>query len=270
MSKYFLYTIIALAVPLLVSLFLTKIICRKKQITGFKKVSVFVLLSLILTALVCLAYLLPYARAEDKALEALKSEGTIEYTDSDTYYSFRNIQSNTALIIYPGARIDEKAYSILAKTISGSGIDVYVIKAPFHLALLNINAPDKIIDGNNYKHIYISGHSLGGAVASIYASGKEDKIEGIIMLAAYPSKDLNDDIKMLSIYGDKDGLLDRKTYEEKKKVWPNASLEYVIKGGNHSGYAFYGQQNGDNDADISKEEQINVTSKQIIGFIKGN
>ena len=81
---------------------------------------------------------------------------------------------------------------------------------------------------------------------------------------------LNDDIKMLSIYGDKDGLLDRKTYEEKKKVWPNASLEYVIKGGNHSGYAFYGKQKGDNDADISKEEQINVTSKQIIGFIKGN
>ena len=68
MSKYFLYTIIALAVPLLVSLFLTKIICRKKQITGFKKVSFFVLLSLILTALVCLTYLLPYARAEDKAL----------------------------------------------------------------------------------------------------------------------------------------------------------------------------------------------------------
>ena len=207
---------------------------------------------------------------EDKALEALKSEGTIEYADSDTYYSFRNKESDTALIIYPGARVDEKAYSILAKTISGSGIDVYVIKAPFHLALLNINAPNKIINNNDYKHIYISGHSLGGAVASIYASGKEGKIEGIIMLAAYPSKDLNDDIKLISIYGDKDGLLDRKTYEEKKKVWHGDSLEYVIKGGNHSGYAFYGKQKGDNDADISKEEQIKITSQQIIGFIKGN
>ena len=262
------YTIIALTVPLLLSYYLATIICKKKRIKGFRKFSVFALLSLISVTLVTLAYLLPYAKAEDEALEALKSEGTLEYTESDTYYAFRNKGSDCALIVYPGARIDEKAYSVLAKSIAQSGIDVYVIKAPFHIALFCIKAPDKIISENDYKQVYISGHSLGGAVASIYASGKEDKIEGIIMLASYPSKDLNGNIRFLSIYDDKDGLLDKKAYEEKKESWPLENSEYVIKGGNHSGYAFYGKQKGDNEADISKKEQIEITSEQIAEFIK--
>ena len=217
MSKYILYTLIALLLPLPVSFFIVAFIYRKRVVRTLRKVLTVLLLSLVLITATVFSYLLPYAKAKEEAISALKTDEILSYEETDHYYAFRNKRSDTVLVFYPGARIDEKAYSVLAKTIGEANIDVYVIKAPFHLPLFCINAPDRIISENDYKHIYISGHSLGGAIASIYAAENSDKLDGIIMLASYPSKAISDDIGYLSIYGDKDGLLQKDAYEKRKE-----------------------------------------------------
>ena len=43
--------------------------------------------------------------------------------------------------------------------------------------------------------------------------------------------------------------------------------QYVIKGGNHANFAYYGNQFGDGDATISKEDQIQETANVIEEFI---
>ena len=78
---------------------------------------------------------------------------------------------------------------------------------------------------------------------------------------------LNDNANVLSIVGSLDGVL--KSYEESKKYLPNSFKEVWIDGGNHSGFANYGEQAGDNKATISKEEQQELTVEAIVEFAKG-
>ena len=46
-----------------------------------------------------------------------------------------------------------------------------------------------------------------------------------------------------------------KKYQSNKKNLPKDMTEYIIDGGNHAGYGYYGAQNGDNVAEISQREQ---------------
>ena len=70
---------------------------------------------------------------------------------------------------------------------------------PFNLAVLNSNAADKVMSKfNNIENWYIGGHSLGGAMAASYAAKHQDNLKGVVLLAAYPTKEL--DIPVLSIY----------------------------------------------------------------------
>ena len=60
---------------------------------------------------------------------------------------------------------------------------------------------------------------------------------------------------VLSIYGSEDGVLNREKYEKNRVNLPEDAIEYVIDGGNHSGFGYYGQQKGDHVAGISPKEQ---------------
>lgn len=77
---------------------------------------------------------------------------------------------------------------------------------PFDLVVL---AADEVI--GDYPEItdqYIGGHSLSGAMAASYATRHSDELRGLILLAAYPTKDLDDGgLKVLSVYGTEDGVL---------------------------------------------------------------
>ncbi|MCF0238629.1 MAG: hypothetical protein HUK24_08520 [Sphaerochaetaceae bacterium] len=47
---------------------------------------------------------------------------------------------------------------------------------------------------------------------------------------------------------------------------PSIWKEFVIEGGNHSGFGSYGHQKGDGISTITKEEQWEITVKQIVEF----
>lgn len=49
---------------------------------------------------------------------------------------------------------------------------------------------------------------------------------------------------------------------------PKDFKEVVIEGGCHAYFGAYGEQEGDRPATITKEEQIKITTEEIVNFIK--
>ena len=103
----------------------------------------------------------------------------------------------------------------------------------------------------DYARWYIGGYSLGGAMAVDYASDHCESLSGVILLAAYPTKPLDDNLFLISIYGSEDGVLNRTKMTEEKQNVREQYAEYVIKGGNHAQFGNYGKQKGDGEASIT-------------------
>lgn len=176
--------------------------------------------------------------------------------------------NDSALIFYPGAKIEYISYLPLFMDLANDGVDCFLVEMPGNLAFLGGNSADSIIGNGNYSYDgwYLSGHSLGGVAVSSYAINHKDKISGLILLASYPVDDLGN-ISVLSIYGSNDKTLNKETYDKSKVLMDYNLTEYVIDGGNHAQFGSYGNQSGDGIATISPENQRDQTEKAILDFI---
>ena len=134
---------------------------------------------------------------------------------------------------------------------------------PFNRAILNQNAADDIINSRNYTHYYISGHSLGGSMASKYVNSTNNT-DGLILLESYPTDTIQKPV--LSRYGSEDKVLNMEKYNESKSLMSYLT-EIIIKGGNHGQVGDYGIQSGDGKVLITPEQQQKQTSDAILDFI---
>lgn len=155
------------------------------------------------------------------------------------------------------------------RAIAEHGVFCALVEMPLNLAFFDINAADKVIaEYTGIKTWYVGGHSLGGAVASIYLSSHYESLSGLVLLASYPSLDVSLICnKAISIYGSADGVLNRGNYSEASKFLPPTVREVVIDGGNHAGFGMYGEQEGDGEATITAGEQILLTAEYVTEFI---
>ncbi len=171
--------------------------------------------------------------------------------------------SNIGIIFYPGAKVEYTAYLPLLQKLQSAGYNCILAKMPFNLAFFKKNFATEIINKHTeIKKWYIAGHSLGGAMASLYFSQNLDKIEGAILLGAYVYGKIPLE-KSLVIYGSQDLILSK----NKLKNTPN---EILIQGANHAQFGNYGAQKGDGIAKISTENQQNISAQLIDSFIKNN
>jgi hypothetical protein len=200
-----------------------------------------------------------------------------QYSDESGSVFIPENQSPKAVIaFYPGGRVEYSAYSGLMYKLAARGYICILAKMPDNLAFLNIKALDRMSEARpeDYEKArdidwYLAGHSLGGVAASKYLMQKDAyEFKGLIMCASYTTDDLSDsDIRLLSIYGDRDGVLNMNNYERSKELWPEDSTEVVIKGGIHSYFGSYGIQEGDGEPLITDEEQIDQTVDIIDDWI---
>ena len=113
------------------------------------------------------------------------------------------------------------------------------------------------------------GPSLGGVFASEYAVNHQDKIKGVIYLAAYPSTNAsNATFKALSIRGSLDNLTTAQDISNNKNKFPANTIFITISGGNHYNNGNYGPQAGDNNSTITRDKQQNETVSYILEFLK--
>ena len=141
-------------------------------------------------------------------------------------------------------------------------------KMPFHLAVFDINAADTYIPQfPEISHWYVGGHSLGGSMAASYAAKNSEKLEGLILLASYSASDLSQSgLKVLSIFGSRDGVLNKDSYHSSRSNLPADFSELMLSGGNHAGFGYYGPQKGDETAGITPEQQQTETAHAVAEF----
>jgi len=200
-----------------------------------------------------------------EALAALQSDDEVQ-VEMEPWLIFRPLTDNptVGLVLYPGGRIDPRAYAPAAHALAREGYLVVIVRMPLNLAVF---APDRAADVlaafPQIDRWAVGGHSLGGAMAARFAYQHPKASQGLLLWAAYPAS--TDDLSgrtlaVTSIYGTRDGMaLGDKTAAA--RLVPGNTHWVAIEGGNHAQFGWYGPQSGDGTATISRQEQ----QRQIVG-----
>jgi hypothetical protein len=226
----------------------------KKKYKILLGVALFALLSVGAFAL----YVSDYYHA-DVAVETMALHNQI-HTEGNLMILSPSTSSDTAIVFYPGAKVEEIAYLPLLEQLSQSGITCVLVKMPYRLAFFDSAAAGQAFDNlPDIECWYLAGHSLGGAMASSYTAKNPNSVSGLILLGAYVYGDVPEG-KSLTIYGSEDTILDTSKVTQSEGV-------LVIEGGNHAYFGNYGEQDGDGEASITREEQQTQTVEAILDFI---
>ena len=196
-----------------------------------------------------------------EALAAMQSssEGSVSQESWLVFSPTHQPHQKVGLVLYPGGRVDPRAYAPVAHAIAAAGYLVVIAPMPLNLAVFNPNAASEILSA--YPEIEawaIGGHSLGGAMAARYAYQNPEAVQGLVLWAAYPAS--TDDLSgsplaVTSIYGSLDGVADLQAVTGAGALLPADTSWTRIEGGNHAQFGWYGAQPADNPASISAGEQ---------------
>ena len=221
---------------------------------------------LALLAIGCEVYLGDYYRADTEAITAFAAENdVIPETLKDNTIVYEPEGATIGFIFYPGGKVEYIAYKPLMEELASAGVLCVLVEMPFNLAVLDVDAADGI--QALYPDIekwYIGGHSLGGSMAASYLAENVDAFDGLVLLGSYSTVALPDSLKVLSVYGSEDHVLNREKYEENKSNLPAGFTEVVINGGCHAYFGMYGSQDGDGTPAITNVEQIQTTADEIL------
>lgn len=240
-----------------------------------KKKKIWVVISAIVLAIVIGSgiYIGDYYHADEEATESIENptEGVTVVEKENERIIFQPENPSVGFIFYPGGKVEYESYAPLMEACAEQGILCVLLHMPANLAVMDINAADGIQDEfPDIKEWYIGGHSLGGSMAASYLGSHEKEFAGLILLASYSTEDLSDSgLKVLSVYGSEDRVLNAEKYKENKSNLPAGGLqEFVIEGGCHAYFGNYGAQDGDGMPEITNQEQIAITAEEINTFIQ--
>lgn len=228
-----------------------------------KKVKLIFLVIVLLILAYGVYYVNDYSHAESVVNNYLNGTDNVSVSKVSSGLFVDGYGNDTVLIFYPGAKVEYTSYLPMFVELANQGVDCYLVEMPFNIAFLGQNSADSIINTTNYSTYVISGHSLGGVAVSSYMN-QSGRCDGLILFAAYPTEKI--DKPVLSIYGSEDKVLDKNRYDDSKPLMSNIT-EYIIDGGNHAQFGYYGNQSGDGMANISAENQQNQTVYKILEFV---
>ena len=216
------------------------------------------------------AYVSDYYHADETALEAMAYQTDSVQVALDGNVTWFVPENPVAgLIFYPGGKVEYTAYASLMRACAENGILCALVRMPGNLAVLDANAADGL--QQEYPEVttwYIAGHSLGGAMAAGYAAAHHEDYNGLILLASYSTENLTGTpLRVLSVYGSEDGVMNRESYEKNRANLPADTTEVVLDGGCHAQFGSYGPQDGDGIPTISGEEQVRQTVEAIAAFV---
>jgi pimeloyl-ACP methyl ester carboxylesterase len=225
----------------------------------FKRLWIGLLVTLVLFGAGFIWYVNDYYRATPAAKQLMQD---VRVSVSGRFTTIQAPNPNdTAIIFYPGGKVEAEAYLPLLFALSDRGFTCVLVDMPFNLAVFDVSAADRIYNKLlPAEHIYLMGHSLGGAMASSHFADSS-QYAGLILLGAYIYGDVDPE-KALTIYGTEDIMLDKT-----KVIGPNV---VVLDGANHAQFGDYGAQKGDGIATMSKENQLKLTVNYIEAFISQN
>ena len=180
----------------------------------------------------------------------------------------------SALIFYPGALVDPKAYAPMARTLAKKGFKTIILKLPYRMALFESQQENVfqqtlayINSDSLHRNWILGGHSRGGKLATIFTQNHNDALSGLLLVGtSHPRElDLSDlAIDVTKIYGSNDGLASEEEVNKFAINLPPKMHRVRIAGGNHRQFAYYGYQLGDGSATISRRKQQEIMDRAII------
>jgi pimeloyl-ACP methyl ester carboxylesterase len=179
-----------------------------------------------------------------EALAAMESDErvTVEYND---YLSLTpaTITPKTGIVFYPGAYCDVRGYTPVWKEIAAQGYLVVIPKMPFDFAIFAPNAADQVRAAHpEIEQWIIAGHSMGGAMAGVYADNNRDNLAGVIVFDSYPpgSNSLADaDLPILLLERARsDGSRSQK-FIDNANLYPESAELKLIPGAQHMYYGSF-------------------------------
>ena len=235
-----------------------------------KRILVFCAAVLILV-LACAAYLGDYYRADTEGIASFVAGSDVSASqDENGNLLFEPEEATAGFIFYPGGKVEHTAYIPLMDRLASEGVLCVLVKMPFNLAVLDVDAAAGIPEQHpEIEDWYIGGHSLGGSMAASYLSEAAEEFDGLILLGSYSTADLSEaGLSVLSVYGSEDLVMNREKYDQTKENLPEDFTELLLDGGCHAYFGMYGAQEGDGTPTISNEEQILSTADAILELIR--
>lgn len=224
-----------------------------------------------------------------EALEALVTDPEVTVTrvevegweeGFDFYYSFlpNGVTPTVGLIIYPGGLVDSRSYAPLARAIAAQGYLAVTVSMVNDLAVgESVQRASRIMDDFPAIGTWaIGGHSLGGYGSCVYTQEHPEKVDAVVLWAAYPTNTARIDDKevaAVSIYGTNDGVVTLQEILASTAYLPPDTLWVPIQGGNHTQFGWYDTapdplQPGDNPADITREDQQDQIVLATVAFLE--
>jgi dienelactone hydrolase len=247
---------------------------KKKRLPVWFRILLTVLGLLVLLVLGFVVWGSTPAQPMPEALTALQSDLSVK-VDAGNWLVFTPLVSKptTGFIIYPGGRVDYRAYAPAAHQIAAQGILVVIVHVPLNLAVFDPGAAAEVIAAYpQIQHWAVGGHSLGGSMAANFAHANPGAIQALVLWASYPanSDDMTSSgVKVLSISGSLDGLSTPAKIEASRALLPPDTTFVGIEGGDHAQFGWYGPQAGDNPATISRANQQDQIVQATLEFLAG-
>ncbi len=208
-----------------------------------------------------------------EALAAIQSDGQVR-VETEPWLVFQPAGEvpTTGLVFYPGGRVDPRAYAPAARALAAESYLVAIVPMPLGLAII---APDRAAEVMaafpEVQQWAVGGHSLGGAMAARFAYQNPGGVQGLALWASYPASgdDLSGrDMAVASIYGTLDGLATEDKIAASRPLLPPDTAWVPIEGGNHAQFGWYGPQDGDNDASITRAAQMDKVVAATLALLK--
>jgi len=208
-----------------------------------------------------------------EALLALQSDNLVQ-VEQGRWIAFSPVDQDPRLgvIFYPGGKVDPRAYAPPMRQLAENGYLAVIVPMPLNLAVFAPGrASDVIAAYPEIESWVIGGHSLGGTMAANFVNKNALLIDGVFFWASYPAG--SDDLSALStpalsIYASLDGLVALEEIEASRLMLPAEARFTRIEGGNHAQFGWYGDQPGDNIAEISRESQQEQVLLAMIAWMK--
>ena len=180
-------------------------------------------------------------------------------------------KARAGLVFHPGARVDSRAYQEILAPLVNAGYLVVILKVPLGIALLDTNQARGAMDRHPETTTWaVGGHSLGGVSASTFAKSNQD-VAGLLLFASFPAESMTDSghLSVLSISGSNDGLTTPEKIAESKSLLPAAASFSTVAGGVHAFFGDYGDQPGDGEPGISRQQAQQQIAVESVRFMDG-
>ncbi len=214
-----------------------------------------------------------------EALDAMESCDNVTVTEvGDSYDSITfepvGVDPVVGYAFGSGGYVDPACYAPAARAFAEEGF--FVVLFYPGVGMPTGGPFEDVIDDYPEIEIWsVGGHSNGGVYACEYFDDHEPA--GLNIWASYPNPgfigigetDLSDkEGEFMSIYGTNDGVTEVSDIEDSEQRLPEDTEFVEIVGGNHAQFGWYGDQSGDNEADITREEQQGIVINATLDHLE--